>query len=64
MKGVLISKSQRHMDIIFSANLSKYSFNSLLTATFVLLATLGTIISLKMDLKYFLFMKEMRPMKV
>ena len=63
MNGVAISRSERHRERIFYENLKRYSFSSHLIKEF-LLAKLGTIISLKMDLKHFLFVRGNKLMKV
>ena len=62
-KGVVICKSDIQRQMIFSENLSRYNFSSHLMDELIF-ERFGMMISLKIDLRHFLFIKGNRPMKV
>ncbi len=61
--GVGMSRSERHNDKVLYENLNKYNFSSLFIDELVF-DIFGTMISLKIDLKNFLFIKGSKPMNV
>ncbi len=62
-KGVVISRSERQSERIFYENLRRYNLSSHLIDE-LRLAKFGTMISLKMDRRHFLFIKGSKLMKV